>query len=81
MKTKSTKSNSANQAGGEYQKSTFETPKRLVEARKSQGLTFFRFLMRICGRVFDTTGAEYRYRLKFDQYYGIRYFYDVLVAW
>ena len=37
--------------------------------------------MRICGRVFDTTGAEYRYRLKFDQYYGIRYFYDVLVAW
>ena len=50
------------------------------EARKSQGMDFFRFLMRIYERFFDTTGADYRYPSKPGKCNDRKYFDHVLVA-
>ena len=57
-----------------------ETSKRMREARKSQGMDVFRFLMRIYERFFDTTGADYRYPSKPGKCNGRKYFDHVLVA-
>ena len=58
-----------------------ETSKLVWEARKSQGIVSWRFLIGFFEWFFDTTSAGYRYRLKFYKYYDDKKISLVSVAW
>ena len=79
-KTETTDSNSARCWSEKYQKSTFDGPKIIANARNFEGMWFFWFLMGFCGWSFITTTLKYRWPWKIVDYYHIENTDDVSVA-